>query len=1608
MNRRLMSVCILVLAGITAFRATRIKNHQARAVSYESQFRKFNFSVASRTRGVNAARVVRTGRTAGRLATAASVCGRDRTCAARMAIPMSFEPNVGQFDRRVQYVGRGAGMTLLLTRSGMDVELSRCASGGDSQIKVVRLRFGRAVGSGRGDAAARFSWRGEQALETVSNYFMGNDPRAWRTNVRHFGRAAGKSVTGQQLEVAVYGTRGGVEYDLRLAPGENARNLRMWFSGASHAKILNGDLMLDAGGRELRIGKPRIYEESADGQRPVSGGYVIETDGSMGLRVGQYNSRATLVVDPSLSVAYATFLGGAGSESAGNVAIDASGKVYVSGVTDSATTFPETSARWAGPVVGASAFYVAKIDPTVSGANSLLYLTFLGGSGTQTGGLIALDGVGDVALMGTTTSLDFPVTGSSQPTQGLTSGSGNDAIVSEINAVGNQLNFSVYFGGSGTISANGTGGIAVDSTGTMYIASDAEQGAADTSSPDLPVTTNAYQTAWDGQYSDGFLAVFAPPAQAGSAPTLTYCTYLGTNAEAVGIGGVGVDSNGNAYVAGTVQASDDAVFGFPAQNALQSAYGGGSSDGFVMQIAPLGQGPSDLVYATLLGGSGMDDILGVALDPPGTLPVGVSPKAYVVGETQSTDFPTLDAYQNTLGCVQPESTCSSTNVFLAAIAQDAVSHQTSLAYSTYLGGASSDLGHAVAVTASSSVYVVGSTDSVNFPWRDNLQAFNTGDTATDTDAFLAKFDTTSSGAASLIYSTPLGGMSAPGGSAPSAATGVAANGSGEVYVTGQTAAENFPTAITSSGAQANGFQQECDSCQSSPPAADAFIAEISESSAPLPSVYFGTGVAAFGSTSLGGNISLPVAVFNGGEQNLTISDIEVQGADASQFVVQIGPSCINSSIPPGPLAPGQSPPCSVEVNFTPELGGVQEAYMAVWDNAPGSPQLLELKGTGVAPHATIAPVNLNFGNQPVNTTRTLPITLTNSGTQNLNISELLWSGSSAFYQDGDGLCHQGGVLTPGEQCDINVVFAPTNNGAVQGQITIVDNSDLQSNAQQVATVSGTGTPPEALAQVVPAALTFGSTLTGATSGSQSVTLQNEGSAALDVSAISIGGTNGTEFEIAIVGTTCPVTGGTVPAGGQCTVAVQFAPQSAGASKTATLNFTDNATPSPQTVMLSGTATSPVSITVSPGSLAFGDQSEGTASTAQIVTITNSGSAPASISGIAITGSTDFVQSNACSPVLSAGAQCQVSVTFEPAENATAGARAATLKIPGGTPSSVALSGTATVPAVSFTTSLSFASQLAGTTGVAQPVTITNSSSGALAGALAFTGISISGTNKADFSITTNQCPASGAAVAPGGSCTVDIAFTPHAAATCGGDPNRSAVLQLQDNAPGSPQTIPLSGAAADFCLASSNGEPVTTPIQPGQTASYSMEVASSGGFVGTVDLSCSVASTGTELGPCAIATSPTSNPASVQVTPTAPGEFTVNVPTVAPSDGFGFGRPRGFGPISAHLRSAEILLAGCAWLTFLFLFAIVAPRHRRSDEGARRGLRLVRLIQMSALTIGLLLGTAGCGSAGGSDPVSDPGTTPGAYTITVTASTTGANATTRTATLTLTIEPPSS
>src|SRR5438876_131689 len=456
----------------------------------------------------------------------------------------------------------------------------------------------------------------------------------------------------------------------------------------------------------------------------------------------------------------------------------------------------------------------------------------------------------------------------------------------------------------------------------------------------------------------------------------------------------------------------------------------------------------------------------------------------------------------------------------------------------------------------------------------------------------------------------------------------------------------------------------------------------------------------FGSVLVGATSAAQVVTLhNGTTSSASISSIAISGTNASAFAQTH--TCGSS------LAAGAS--CTISVTFKPATTGAAAATLAVTDSATGSPQTAALTGAGVTSTVSLSPASLTFANQAVGTTSAAQFsTLANSGTTTITVSGETISGDFAFA--GLGTC--GTSLAPGTSCTISVNFTPTTTGTRTGTVTVNDSATGSPQTITLSGSSGTGTPAVSLS---PTALSFGNQTVG-TSAAKSITLSNTGTAALSISGYAITGTNGGDFTKT---TNCLASLG---AGASCIISVTFKPTATG-TRSASLAVTDNASGSPQRVGLSGSGvssstTGPV-VSLSPTSLAFGNQTVGT-SAAKSITLSNTGTAALSISGYAITGtnSGDFTKTTNCLASLGAGASCIISVTFKPTATGTRTASVAVTDNATGSPQAAALSGsgvssgTSTPVASLSPTSLAFGNQTVGTK-AAKSITLSNTGTAAL-------------------------------------------------------------------------------------------------------------------------------------------------------------------------------------------------------------------------------------------------------------------------------------------------------
>ena len=315
---------------------------------------------------------------------------------------------------------------------------------------------------------------------------------------------------------------------------------------------------------------------------------------------------------------YSTHLGGGGFDFGFNIVVDGAGSAYVTGYTRPtnfpSTEFPTTAGAHQPTNAGEFDAFVTKLDASGS---MLVYSTYLGGSDTETGQDIAVDGTGNAYVTGITDSTDFPTTAGA--VQSTHAGGVNDVFVTKLNATGSGLVYSTYLGGSDSDLGYG---IAVDGAGSAHVTGH-------TLSTDFPTTAGAVQTTSAGGFGDAFVTKLGA-----TGIRLVFSTYLGGSGSAGDAGfDIALDAGGSAYVTGYTTSAD-----FPTTaGAFQATHAGGDFDAFVTKLGVTGAG---LVFSTYLGGSAFERAFGIAVDGAGS--------AYVTGSTRSTNFPTTaGAFQTT-------------------------------------------------------------------------------------------------------------------------------------------------------------------------------------------------------------------------------------------------------------------------------------------------------------------------------------------------------------------------------------------------------------------------------------------------------------------------------------------------------------------------------------------------------------------------------------------------------------------------------------------------------------------------------------------------------------------------------------------------------------------------------------------------------------------------------------------------------------------------------------------------------------------------------------------------------------------------------------------------
>jgi hypothetical protein len=583
----------------------------------------------------------------------------------------------------------------------------------------------------------------------------------------------------------------------------------------------------------------------------------------------------------------------------------------------------------------------------------LVYSTYLGGEGDDTGQAIAVDAAGNAVVVGSTLSLQFPTTSGAFSQSPLASNANGLVFVTKLDPTGTEALYSSYIGGTG-----GDFGFAValDATGKIYVTGE-------TDSMDFPTTPNALKPGPNAANTNGTSFIFKiDPALVGPA-SLLYSSYLGgTQSTITEFGnGIATDSTGMTYVVGLTGSQPGALLeNFPvtASTAFQIAPGAGLANGtaFLTKLDTTQSGTASLLYSTYLGGNGTnasgpgfgDSAFAVAQDDAG--------KTYVTGTTTSTDFPTTPtAFQKSAPAAIAQGT-----VFLSSFDTTGVG-AASLLYSTYLGGEAADFGDAIALGPGNVAYLTGSTSSLKFPTTPN--AFQTIGNASSI-AFVSLIDTSLSAGASLKYSTFLGG------SQTNTALGIAADASGNAYIAGSTHGADFPvTPAAFQTALAQGVS------------GSGFVTKLNPGGKSAADILYST-------------------YFGGNGANGNFDEVNGIALDSSNHGVITGDTVSSSGFPVVP-SPGA---------VQPSLNGSSDAFAAVLT---------------FQPVIGISPFSLSFGNQAIGKpSAPQTVTLTNNDASAIGFGGVAISGGSpdAANSDFASTTTCGASIAPNASCTITVIL----------------------------------------------------------------------------------------------------------------------------------------------------------------------------------------------------------------------------------------------------------------------------------------------------------------------------------------------------------------------------------------------------------------------------------------------------------------------------------------------------------------------------------------------------------------------------------------------------------
>jgi hypothetical protein len=745
-------------------------------------------------------------------------------------LPLSFEPNRGQFDPSIQFLARGSHYSVMLQPSAATLVLNH----DDASPKQQRLQ-GHTAPSTR--AAIRMTLDGANARAAISperelpgyvNYFSG-DKAQNHSGIPTYAAARAAGVY-PGIDLVYYGTQHQLEYDFVVSPQSDPGQIHLSIAGAHPVVEPNGEfrLQLSANPRDNDIvfRKPVLYQQIDGKQQPVDGSFTVADNGEVGFTIGSYDHARELVIDPVIS--YASYFGGAAEDEINGSALNAANQLYAVGQTRSTALLGTSGELESGPYSGVQVGWDGFVTKFSADGSTVLWTTYLGGSGDDFARAVAVNSADQAYVVGNTDSCIYP--SEAEPNQNYDPNGAVPIVRFPFTSDAVQSLCSPSASPYGAYESDGTG----TTTFLVKLSSDGK--------------TELYGTPIGGSSGDYASSIVLDatgrPYIVGETYSTAYvkCNTVSTNCD---VPSYPVDQHGNADIGlANFPTTSNAFYSntYESQTYPTICTGCPPTQDEQAFITVLSADLHSFVYSSLIGGPVLGNCgNGVCNTNGAAVAVNAAGQAFIGGNTDSAHWPTTPgAFAPTCpNAGNANSTCTFTG-WLAGF-DPSKSGAVSLLFSTYMNGSSAGLDgngnnlnpggdvFGLAVDSKGNVVATGDTSADNFPTTAGTfepACVQFGDGNGNTKRCQSAYITKLSPTGATIWSTYYTPLTNPGNAV--SGQGVALDANDNVFVLGISTSSTLPLVnpLTTNPSQQN----------------DAFVIELSPTgSSLLMGTYLGSG-----------------------------------------------------------------------------------------------------------------------------------------------------------------------------------------------------------------------------------------------------------------------------------------------------------------------------------------------------------------------------------------------------------------------------------------------------------------------------------------------------------------------------------------------------------------------------------------------------------------------------------------------------------------------------------------------------------------------------------------------------------------------------------------------